>query len=426
MLNKALLSFIITFNICALAIGQQDTRILEGESSFIGMTKSTESFLMDQIFIHPNEPLDLNEIKENVQLLKNIPGIEYAEHRLDTIGKKVNVTYTVEEISTLVPIVNFGGIHNNIWFQLGVTDYNWLGRGQFLSATYQNNNGLHSGHVFFKIPRRHKSVWGYTASASSWASQEPLYFSNDITVDYIYHNHSIGLSAIRHFGKNTTVEIGNTAFVEIYNKVESLPEENLPGPDQLTQKKLLSKLAFARDLLNYDHFYRQGQKWNLTYQNVFTADEDVWFNSLILEGHYFYRPSKKVNVAVRIKFGLSTNTDSPFAPFVADSHINIRGIGNRISRGTAEAVFNIEYRKTLNDRKKWASQFVAFSDIGSWRDPGGDLKDLIDTDQFRHFVGLGGRLIYKKLFGAIIRLDYGVDIYNLKYRGVVLGLGQYF
>jgi len=233
MTPKLLVTFFLVCNFCAICLAQRSTPVTEGKT----------------------------------QLLKNIPGIEYAEYSLDTVGTVVDVTYKVKEISTLVPIINFGGIHGNIFFRLGITDYNWLGRGQFLSATYQNNHGLHSGHLFYKIPRRHNTAWGYTASASSWSSEEPLYFSEAI-VDYIYQNNGIGAS--------------------LYNKVKAQPEENLPGPEQLTQQKLLSKIAFARNKVDYDYFYLKGSKWSLTYQNVFTNNEDFLFNSLQFEGQYYY------------------------------------------------------------------------------------------------------------------------------------------
>lgn len=422
-----LLSYLLILK-CTIAItvAQDHNAYREGNSKFVGMEKSKETFLRDQIFQFFDQPFELSSIEKNVQLLKNIPGIKQAQYALDTFNNEViNIVYKVEELSTLTPIINLGGIRDNVWFRLGITDFNWLGRGQYFSTVYQNNNGLHSGQLYLKIPRKPKSLWGYSASLSSWMSEEPLFFS-EATVNYIYNNHSLGLSAIRHFGQNTTFEFGNTAFVEIYEKVINDPEAILPGPIELTQNKILSKATFERNFLNYDFFYRNGYKWNLTYQNVFTFNEDVNFNSLLFNGYLYFRPSHKINLAVRAKFGLSTNSNSPFAPFVADSHINIRGIGNRISRGTAEAVFNIEYRHTITDYNTWASQFVIFSDIGTWRNPGGKLIDIFKNDQLRHFVGLGGRAIYKKRFGATIRIDYGIDIYNPKYRGIVLGLGQYF
>ena len=93
-------------------------------------------------------------------------------------------------------------------------------------------------------------------------------------------------------------------------------------------------------------------------------------------------------------------------------------------------MINAEYRRTLffkeKTNRKWAVQGVAFIDMGTWRDPGGELNDIFNPDQFRQFVGGGVRLINNKIFGAVFRIDYGVDVLNSDQRGIVIGLGQYF
>ena len=137
-----------------------------------------------------------------------------------------------------------------------------------------------------------------------------------------------------------------------------------------------------------------------------------------------------MNFAIRIRAGISTNNDSPFAPFVADSHVNLRGVGNRIDRGTAQVVVNAEYRRTIHfkerTKRKWTVQLVGFVDMGTWRDPGGQLSDIFNPDQFRQFVGGGFRIINNKVVGAVLRVDYGIDVFNPDQRGLVIGLGQYF
>ena len=129
---------------------------------------------------------------------------------------------------------------------------------------------------------------------------------------------------------------------------------------------------------------------------------------------------------MRFRVGLSTNRQTPFAPFVVSSHVNIRGVGNRINRGTGSLVLNVEYRHTIFDKGNFAGQLVGFSDAGTWRSAGGPLSDFVDPDLFRHFVGGGVRVIYKKAHNAMLRADYGLDIFNAGSRGLVLGLGQYF
>ena len=49
---------------------------------------------------------------------------------------------------------------------------------------------------------------------------------------------------------------------------------------------------------------------------------------------YFARVGERGNWANRLRLGLSSNMDTPFAPFAVDNNLNIRGVGNTIDRGT--------------------------------------------------------------------------------------------
>ena len=89
-------------------------------------------------------------------------------------------------------------------------------------------------------------------------------------------------------------------------------------------------------------------------QNVYNTVDENWFNTLQFQGRSFKRFGEKGNLAMRLRLAISTNNDTPFAPFVVDSHVNLRGVGNRIDRGTAQVVFNSEYRHTVHDSKRWA------------------------------------------------------------------------
>ena len=71
-------------------------------------------------------------------------------------------------------------------------------------------------------------------------------------------------------------------------------------------------------------------------------------------------------------------------------------------------------------------QAILFTDLGTWRNPGGELSELVSRETYRQFVGGGFRIIYQQVFGATFRVDYGIDIFNPDQRGFVLGLGQYF
>lgn len=79
---------------------------------------------------------------------------------------------------------------------------------------------------------------------------------------------------------------------------------------------------------------------------------------------------KRGNLAFHHKFGIATNNFSPFSPFVIDGFLNIRGVGNRIERGTAEHIINLEYRHTLFNKKYFTLQGIMFIDYGALRDAG--------------------------------------------------------
>ena len=405
--------------------GQSSVGLNVESIEFEGLKKTQISFLKNFLNIREQDELSLSDIDFDLQELKNIAGIGQVSYQIDTVDNKLNLIYNINEVRTLLPILNFGGIKDNVWFQLGFTDNNWKGKGQLLTASYQNNDGLHSGQIFFRNPRVNGGSWGYTASLSSWRSLEPLYFDEG-GVDYIYNNNSFGLTAIRNFGTHHSLEFGGNYFIEKYAKSLSQILESPPGPDALTQPKVLSKIEYRSNHIDYDYFYRNGHIWNLTYQNVYNTDDQSLFNSIQFQGIKYLRPTEKINLAFRLKLGTSTNNDTPFAPFVVDSHVNLRGVGNRIDRGTAQVILNIEYRHTLFHSSHWSGQIVAFSDIGTWRNPGGSYEDLIDPDMIREFVGGGIRIIYQKVYGAVLRIDYGVDVYNPSQRGLVIGLGQYF
>jgi hypothetical protein len=124
--------------------------------------------------------------------------------------------------------------------------------------------------------------------------------------------------------------------------------------------------------------------------------------------------------------GVSTNKDSPFVPFVLDNYINVRGSGNRVSRGTAEITINSEYRHTLWEHDLGAMQGVVFMDMSAWRPAAGHFSDMFEDKNNVTFGGLGLRFYFRKFYNFIIRIDYGVSVTGNKGRGIVFGAGQYF
>ena len=141
---------------------------------------------------------------------------------------------------------------------------------------------------------------------------------------------------------------------------------------------------------------------------------------------YFKRAGERGNWANRLRIGLASNPNSPFAPFSVDNNLNVRGVGNTIDRGTGVILVNTEYRYTLFEKESITFQGNGFVDAGTWRNPGGDFSDFGDSQNVRIYPGIGLRFIHKKIFNATFRVDYGFGITKDATNGLVFGIGQYF
>jgi len=424
-ITKLIFLFLFSIFSSLLLCQDSESEYIFDKITFSGNNNTKASYLHQNISCRTQMSYTLSDVEFDVQQLRNLPSIANASYVIDNVDNESVLQFVIEERKTKLPLLNIGGIKDNVWIGIGMIESNFRQRGNSLLAYYQFTDGRHSAEVFYKNPRTLKGIWGYTASLRKWSSIEPLFFPEG-TVQYLYDNNSLGLSLIRNFGLRSYVELGATLFRESYSQAESQEILNPPGPKSLTINKYLSKFRANHNQLFYSYFYLKGYSLNLIYQNVYNFQDGTFFNIIELASKVFFRPRPKLNIATRLHLGVSTNNDSPFAPFVVDSRINIRGIGNRIDRGTAQAILNVEARRTIYHVDQWSSQVVLFSDLGSWRRPGGELKHLIDDNNFRHFVGGGIRIAYQKVFGATLRLDYSIDLYNLKERGFVFGLGQYF
>ncbi len=414
------------FLLCSLAgLKAQDGPIIVSVQ-WEGLKANKESYLKRFLTSKAGEPLQQEKAQLDVQRLKNLPSISDASYRLDPIGSdSTRLIFSVKEAWTLFPVLSIGGVEGNVWYEIGFNEINLLGRGMNLLAVYRNIDRRNNYQIFFRQPYFLGTQWGISAGIHRYASVEPLYFPEG-GVWYEYTNLSTELGLSYEFNPGHVFELGGVYFIEDYQKSAQQDFLDPPGPEGLRLPKLLGKLTHRIDRINYHYFYQSGFSNITLLETVYNIQEANFFSMFLNETRYFRRIGKKGNLGLRLRIGISNNINTPFAPFVLDSRINIRGAGNRIDRGTGTLVLNLEYRQTLWEREAFALQGIVFSDSGAWRTPGGPLQDFVNPDFFRHFVGPGLRFIYKKAHNAIFRIDYGFDLYRIQQRGLVIGFGQYF
>lgn len=390
---------------------------------FEGLKKTKESYVRQFLSVKVGEKLDSANLERDKVRLTNLEMFS----RVDVDIKEVRddeytVTFKCDELLTLLPIFSFGGIEENFWVQIGVSEVNLGGRGNKLTTYYQYYDRS-SFATHLTLERIKQSQWGAHFNLIKWSTLEPLFFS-DNTVEYEYDNWTIGATAIRYLNFRSKLEFGGAFFTEDYRK---FTEGSFDGaPNQVSKEKILGKILLTNDYVNYFFFYQNGWNNQLNLQTVQSLDDDNPFYILFNDFSLLKRVGEKGNFASRFRFGLSSNEVSPFAPFVLDSYINIRGVGNRVDRGTGAIILNLEYRHTLLEKENVAIQGVLFSDNGSWRNPGGDFSDFSQNENFVLFSGGGLRFIHKKIYNAILRVDYGFNLQDRSVNGFVLGIGQYF
>ncbi len=413
--------FLITFSIFA-----QDNSVLEIQIK--GAKKTKVSFIKNLIETQAGKPLDSLMLHEDMVRLKRLPAISYAGFQVVYSRESFyKVLITIEENFTIIPNINFWTTTNRQFaYKVGLYDYNFLGRNMTLGGFYQNN-GFNTYGINFIAPNLFSKKWGISLNYQNWKSEEPLYFDTR-SANYLYNNISYEVLALYQINFKNQLHFGLNFFNEKYKYLSGDVDPSVPTDLDL-DKKLL-KLVYTYDGLDYFYQYVNGFK-SVLYAQYVTTQNDFQNDFFIAWNDFFYykRLGKKGNWANRLRVGLSSNENTPFAPFALDNNVNLRGVGILVDRGTGSIVWNTEYRHTLYEKKWWAIQSNFFADIGSWRIPGGTLGDFFKSENIRVYSGVGLRFISKKIYNATFRIDYGFKIHDGKSNnkgGLVFGIGQYF
>ena len=298
-----------------------------------------------------------------------------------------------------------------------------MGKNITLGGFYQYDV-FHSYGLNLRAPYLFTNKLGLSLSFNDFVTQEHIFFNNT-TADYRYENKGFEVMGLYEINFKNRIELGFSLFTEYYEYLSGDTRADIP--QALNVAKQLLKLIYVFEDIEYHYQYLNGFRSTLNFQNVGTTDENlpgflIGFNDFV----FYKRVGNKGNWANRLRLGLASNKDTPFAPFSVDNNLNIRGVGNTIDRGTAAIVFNTEYRHTIIDRNWFVLQSNFFIDGGSWRTAGGDFSDFGDDENLRIYPGVGIRFMHKRIFNAIFRIDYGYGITKNPSRGIVFGIGQYF
>lgn len=392
---------------------------------FKGSEKTNISFLKGLIETKEGAVFNEDLVKQDLTRLVRLPSVANATYTLETLNGNCILSIKLVKSATIIPFVNiFETSNEKVAYLLGVYEHDLFKRSISFGGWYQKNI-FDSFGVGLRAPYLFSKNFGLAISAQNLSTQEPVFFKSG-TALYKYTNRSVETLGLYQISFKNKISIGANFFKEIYEAIDLGSVVN--APSEYSLNKLLFKGIYTFDNLRYDYQYISGFKsiFNLQYVLPFKAKNE---NNFIIGWNdflYFKRVGKKGNLAQRLRVGLSTNDESPFAPFSVDNNLNLRGVGNIIDRGTGVILLNTEYRYTFFDNEWAAVQSNVFVDAGTWRNPGGDYRDFTDENNVRVFSGLGLRFIHKKIFNLVLRGDFGYGLTKGEPYGLVFGIGQYF
>jgi len=416
---KLKLTFLLVL-FCCLCFSQEVSEVVVRDN-----VKTKEQFIRKISKVTEGAKLDSLVLEKDIRRLKRLPGIAHAYYQ---VFKKEDGSYKVvygfEENFTIIPSASvFTTNENEFAFRVGIYEFNGFGQniafGGFFQRDIFNSYGIN-----FRAPYLFSNKLGIAVNHQNLTTLEPVFLNNG-TADYKYNNTSFEIVGLVEFNFKHRLETGVNYFIEQYDYRNGATSPDVP--QNLNVHKLLYKGIYQYNSINYYYQYLDGFKSTFNFQYVTSTDGALPEFLIGWNDFNYYLPiGEKGNLASRLRLGLSSNSDSPFAPFSVDNNLNIRGVGNTIDRGTGAIVLNTEYRHTLYEKDWFVLQGNVFVDSGSWRNPGGDFGDFGERQNLRVYPGLGIRFIHKRIFNAIFRIDYGYGVTENATSGLVFGIGQYF
>lgn len=398
--------------------------------TFSGLTTTNESYLRDIISCKEKGMFSVETFKDDIFLLRNLNlffEVEGIANTHDSIS--YHLTFHIREANYVYPILSASGFDDQLKLQIGVNHINFLGRAQSIGVLYQYYD-RHSIALFHTSKRHSNGKTGHEIALAKYSTIEPLYFTSSMGKDTVsafnFDNYSISAGGHYWVGRYTNAGVGAAYMYEDYQQRDDAFD--LFGTKRFNFNKHQVRSHIETNRVENLFERRKGWKSRIYGEWIHTyADAPApSFLKLQLTGSYYQLIGKRGNFASAIRFGTASNAESPFAPFVLDGFLNVRGIGNRVERGTAELIANVEYRHTLWTHKYVTIQSAAFADYGALRTAGTTFSTLFDDAYPNLYVGGGFRFNLNVIYNTCIRVDYSINPFAPSQGGFTFGFGQFF
>lgn len=389
---------------------------------FAGSSRTDTQFLHEYLGIERRDPYTNKVRDEGAQQLRNLGIFSNVTARIESTEQGNRITYYLDEALPILPLLNFGGISENFWFRVGAFDRNTFGRAGLFHVSYRYYD-RHSFETYLTAPYQWGPQWGIHAYAGRLATREPVIIAEtDLEYDV---DRWVAIARGRYnVNRKLHVELGGGVLIEEYDKVDTYT--GTPGPAQASFQKTLGQAMVVYDDVDYFGHRVTGFYEEAVAEIVTTAGEAGVFWKFINTLKGYTGVWKDGIIGARLRTGIAKNDASPFLPFVLDSYINVRGVGNRTARGSSEVTVNLEYRHTVLEGSFGAVEAVSFVDVSGWRQAGQSFSETFAKDNTVSFAGVGARFYVQPWLNMVFRIDYGHSLRDDNRQGFVVGTGHYF
>jgi len=395
------------------------------EITFEGLKRVDESLLRRLIKMKTQTEYDSLKVATDIERLNRLPAVANATVVQTVTSDSTRIlTYKIVENFTIIPGLRVSEANDGSFaFRVSAFEFNFLGQSQILGGFYQRDV-FDSYGAFWEAPFLFTNKLGLGVNYIQNVTFEPIYV-NEAAINYKKDDVGAELYGLYEIDFHNKAELGVRVYKEAYDIDDTEVQNTLPG--SLNANKVFLRGEYERNFLNITYQYVEGLR-NLLDVRYIIGGDGLLEEGLVAQNatEYFKRVGKKGNWASRLQVGYASFNESEFAPFTIDNQFNLRGAGNDIDRGTSFVFVNTEYRHTLIEKDWFVLQGNAFVDGGSIRNPREGLDDLASINNIELYSGLGVRFIHKRIFNAVIRLDYGVGLGATQNSGLVFGIGQYF
>ncbi len=390
---------------------------------FEGLEKTNPNYLISLLDTKVGEKYDSLIVQKDVFLLRNLNLFFDVQSETKLVSDStMAVTFVIKEARYFYPILSISGFDEQLKVNAGFSQINFLGRVQNFGVVYQYYD-RHSLSIFHSQKRHSNKLTGHEVSFSKYSTVEPLYFEDTVS-SFNFDNYSASGGLFFWLTNYLKVSLGGQYMYERYEQIDSAIL-NYIMPLSFNKYQIRTSLSYNK--IEYIYEMLEGTKYKVFSEYIGTDNfPDARFLKFTSQFSWYKMFGWNGNLAFNTKFGVSTNNFSPFSPFVIDGFLNVRGAGNRIERGTAEWIVNLEYRYTFFRNNYFAIQGAIFTDYGAIRAPGNRLNSFFNQSETHLYSGGGFRFRLKKWYNTSLRVDYSVNITNTKQHGLTFGFGQFF